>query len=39
LSRYPVESANYNWKQDLDDAQQAVLLAVLREELGNYGYD
>jgi hypothetical protein len=39
LSRYPVESANYKWKQDLDDAQQAVLLAVLREELGNYGYD
>lgn len=39
LSRYPVESANYKWKQDLDAAQQAVLLAVLGEELGRYGYD
>jgi hypothetical protein len=39
LSRYPVESANYKWQQDLDAAQQAVLLAVLGEELQNHGYD
>lgn len=39
LSRYHVESANYKWKQDLDAAQQAVLLAVLDEELRSHGYD
>jgi hypothetical protein len=39
LSRYPVESANYKWQQDLDAAQQAVLLSVLGEELRNHGYD
>lgn len=39
LSRYAVESANYKWKQDLDDGQQAVLLSVLGEELRHHGYD
>lgn len=39
LSRYHVESANYKWKQDLDAAQQAVLLAVLGDELRSHGYD
>lgn len=39
LSRYAVESANYKWMQDLDEAQQAVLLAVLAEDLRRYGYD
>lgn len=38
LSRYSVESANYKWKKDLDQAQQATLLAVLGEELHKYGY-
>lgn len=38
LGRYRVESANYKWQQDLDPAQQAVLLAVLGENLVRYGY-
>ena len=39
LSRYQVESANYKWQQDLDPAQQAVLLSVLGEDLRRRGYD
>jgi hypothetical protein len=38
LSGYRVESANYKWQKDLDPAQQAVLLAVLGNELDKYGY-
>ena len=39
LSRYSVESANYKWKRDLDEAQQAVLLSVLGGDLSKYAYD
>ncbi|HET7563228.1 MAG TPA: sulfotransferase [Rhodanobacteraceae bacterium] len=39
LSRYSVESANYKWQQDLDAAQQAVLLSVLGGDLRKYAYD
>jgi Sulfotransferase family len=39
LSNYRIESANYKWQQDLTAAQQAVLLAVLGEDLAHYGYD
>ena len=39
LSRYAVESANYKWQQDLDESQQALLLAVLGEDMRRYGYD
>lgn len=38
LARYRVESANHKWQQDLDPAQQAVLLSVLGEDLKRYGY-
>lgn len=38
LSRYRIESANYKWQKDLSPAQQAVLLAVLGDELGRHGY-
>lgn len=39
LLRYAVESANYKWQQDLDSAQQAVLLSVLSGDLSKYAYD
>lgn len=38
LSRYRVESANYKWQQDLDPAQQRILLQVLGDDLEKYGY-
>lgn len=38
VSRYPVRSANYKWKEDLSAAQQAILESCIRPLADSLGY-